>query len=256
MSYTVAIIQARMGSTRLPGKVLEKIGEYRMLDLVVKASLAIPGVDSVVVATTTSVHDQAVLTAAEQLGVHGYAGSEEDVLDRYYQAALLTDASVIVRVTADCPLLDQLVSGKVLERFKRGDVDYASNCHPRTYPDGLDTEVLSFNVLEQAWREASLPSEREHVTPFVWTRAERFRIGAVTHKRDLSSLRWTVDEPEDLEFIRAVLAHLNQVPPPYRMEQVLQILASNPGLTSINSHFRTNEGYTRSLETDGQLNRF
>jgi spore coat polysaccharide biosynthesis protein SpsF (cytidylyltransferase family) len=250
MSHTTAIIQARMGSTRLPGKVLAPVGDRPLLAFVVAAVQAMAGVNAIVVATTTAPADRAVMALAERLGVRGFAGDEEDVLDRYYQAARALGAEAVVRVTADCPLLDPTISSAVVARFHRGDVDYASNCSPRTYPDGLDTEVIAFDALEQAWREAELPSEREHVTPFIWKRLERFRIAAVTGATDLSGLRWTVDEPEDLEFVRAVCERLAPARPPYRMEQILAVLDRAPELGRINTGFRSNEGYARSLERD------
>ncbi|MBM4134039.1 MAG: acylneuraminate cytidylyltransferase [Nitrospira sp.] len=249
MSRTVAIIQARMGSTRLPGKILARIGAMTVLEHVIAAVRAIENLDDIVVATTTAPQDKAVLDLANRIGVYGFAGHEADVLDRYYQAALRHNAETIVRITADCPFLDPWVSSKVVARFRQGDVDYVSNCRPRSYPDGLDTEVFSFAALSEANMKGRLSSEREHVTPYIWNRPDRFRIASVVHPEDLSSMRWTVDEPKDLAFLLAVRDKL-EGEPPYHMDQVLAVLAQLPELQKINEGFMWNEGYLRSLEKD------
>ncbi len=244
----VAIIQARMGSTRLPGKVLADLAGRPLLERVVERARAIPGVARVVVATTVEEPDQAVMRLARALDVDAFAGSSEDVLDRYYGAACKVGASTIVRITADCPLLDPQVSGQVLARFRRGDVDYVSNTQPPTYPDGLDTEVLSFAALEQAWRQAELPSEREHVTPYIWKHPDRFRVANVASNEELSALRWTVDEPQDLEFTRAVYRYLHHDGRLFGMQEVLELLSRHPEQWAINQGIGRNEGYLKSLQ--------
>lgn len=250
MSRTVAIVQARIGSRRLPGKVLAEIGGSPLLAWVLTAAGAIAGVDQVILATTTHPQDRPLLALADTLGAVGFAGSENDVLDRYYQAAREFQADGVVRVTADCPLLDPAVSGQVLKNFLEGESDYVSNCHPCTYPDGLDTEAFSFQALEKTWKEARLPSEREHVTPYLWKHPELFRARSIVNPTDLSSLRWTVDEPEDLEFVRSICARLAPASPPYSMEQVLAVLRRHPNLAQRNAHYVRNEGYEKSLQQD------
>lgn len=244
------IIQARMGSRRLPGKTMADVAGAPMLSHVVRRAAAIPGVEQVVIATTAQPADRAIVEFASRTGVPCVVGSEDDVLDRFYQTARQIGATVIVRVTPDCPLLDPAVSGLVLARYLRDrTLDYVSNTQPPTFPDGLDTEVLSFPALEVAWRKAVLPSEREHVTPYLWRRPELFRTACVRHHRDLSALRWTVDEARDLEFVRLVYGHLGT--DDFGMEDVLDLLRRHPELAETNVGIRRNEGLRRSLETDG-----
>ena len=240
---TVAIIQARMGSSRLPGKVLKKIERCTVLEMVILAVREISGLDQVVVATSADPNDRAILVHAKQLKVDVFAGSQNDVLGRYYSAAKQFKAEVVMRVTSDCPLLDPGVSSTILDRFNRGKFDYVSNCHPASFPDGLDTEVFSFQALETAWGEAKLPSEREHVTPYLWNHPDRFQLGSVVQRVDRSGLRWTVDQPEDLEFVRAVCQKLQPQSPPYRMEQILEVLERFPEITQINAKYMRNESY-------------
>ena len=204
MSAVVAIVQARMGSSRLPGKVLLDIAGAPMLWHVVQRARRATTLDRVLVATSTATADDAVATWCVTTGVECFRGSEPDVLDRYYQAATQAGADVVVRLTADCPLLDPAVIDRVVTCFLTGSYDYVSNVAPPTFPDGLDTEVFYLAALQRAWQEAHKPSEREHVTPYLRQHPEFFRLGNVTHSTDLSALRWTVDEPADLAFVRAV----------------------------------------------------
>ncbi len=251
MSKVVAIIQARMGSTRLPGKVLMDIEGKSMLARVIERAGAIPGVDRVVLATTTAESDAPLVAVAEAEGAYCFRGSPEDVLDRYYQAARQVEATTVMRITADCPLLDPQVSGAVLARFQEGDVDYASNIHPPTYPDGLDTEVFSVESLERAWREAKLKSEREHVTPYVWKQPDKFRMANVSNTVDLSPLRWTVDEARDMEFARSVYSRLQRPGVLFGYEEVVALVERHPTLGEVNTGIDRNEGYTKSLAEDG-----
>lgn len=244
----VAIVQARMGSSRLPGKVLMEIVDKPMLQHVVERAAAAPGIDRVVVATTTDPQDDAVAALAEAMGVAVERGSVDDVLDRYVRAARNHDAEVVVRITGDCPVLDPQVVGRVVAAFQEADVDYASNVDPPTYPDGLDTEVIAMAALETAWREARAPSEREHVTTFIRRHPERFSMLTVQCDRDLAGLRWTVDEPQDLAFIRAVYDRLGTTP--FGMAEMLRLLEKEPDLAQVNAGIDRNEGYRRSLDKD------
>lgn len=243
---TVAIIQARMGSTRLPGKVLAEIAGHPMLWHVVQRARRAPLVDQVLVATSTAASDDALAAWCEQNFIPVVRGSEEDVLDRFYQAALQHGATTVVRITADCPLIDPQVLDKVIRRFQQGDVAYATNGIRYTYPDGLDTEVFSFAALEAAWRDASKPSEREHVTPYL--RNGSFAIANVENETDLSpqNLRWTVDEPADLEFVRGVFAALAHKEF-FTMSDVLAVTAESPELNLLKAGIAANEGYYKSL---------
>lgn len=245
---TIAIIQARISSTRLPGKVLADIGGKPMLWYVVRRAQAAKRLDQVVVATSNEASDDQIAEFCAATPVECYRGSEGDVLDRYHQAAQRFNADVIVRLTADCPLLDPEVIDKVVAGFYQGQFAYVSNTVRRTYPDGLDTEVFSREALERAWREAGLLSEREHVTPYIWKHPGLFRLGGVLNREDFSALRWTVDEPPDLEFVRAVYGHLGETS--FGMNQVLRLLKDYPELAGINAGFVQNEGYQISLRQD------
>lgn len=193
-----------MGSSRLPGKVLADLGGRPVVQHVVSRAAAIDGVDDVVLAIPEGADDDPLDAAARGLDVRVLRGDATDVLSRYYAAAQLTNADAIVRVTADCPLLDPEISGRVVARFHAGGADYVSNIHPPTFPDGYDTEVISRAALETAWREASDPYEREHVTPFIWKQPGRFRVANVSDVEDRSSWRLTLDTPADLERLRSI----------------------------------------------------
>lgn len=247
----VAIVQARVGSTRLPGKALLDVAGRPMIAHVVDRALAIDGVDAVVLATTVNPADDALADFARRRGMACTRGSEADVLDRFHQAVTEHPADAIVRVTADCPLLDPRVSGLVLAEYRRraGDIDYASNVRPPTYPDGLDTEVLSREVLERAWREADRASDREHVTSYIWRNPATFRLANVATEPSRAHLRWTVDEPADLEFVRAVYARLG-ARSLFGMDEVLELLDIEPELARINAGLARNDGYARSLRAD------
>jgi spore coat polysaccharide biosynthesis protein SpsF (cytidylyltransferase family) len=252
----LAVVQARLGSTRLPGKALLPIAGRPMVAHVVERIAAAPGVDQVVLATTLEPEDDALEDFARSAGLPCVRGSVADVLDRFRTAVSAHPADVVVRATADCPLLDPSISGLVVAEYLRRapDVDYVSNVHPPTYPDGLDTEVFSRAALERAWREASPDSsrDREHVTPYIWERRpERFRLANVRHPEDLSGLRWTVDDARDLDFVRAVYGAL--APDGTRlfgMHDVLALLCSHPALAAVNAGTRRNEGFERSRRAD------
>ena len=246
---TVAIIQARMSARRLPNKVLAEIAGRPMLWHVVDRARKVRSLDGVVVATSDSPADVAIANFCVQNGVECFCGSHNDVLDRYYQASKLLKAEVIVRLTADCPLLDSTVVEKVVEEFFTGDYDYVSNTLEPTFPVGLDTEVLRQEALEQAWRDARLMSEREHVTPYIWKHPLLFHLGNVKHDHDLSRFRWTVDEPEDLEFVRRVYRSLARRAS-FGMAEMLGLIEMHPELAKINAKFQRDEGYDKSVRED------
>lgn len=240
-----AIVQARMSATRLPGKVLAEVVGEPMLWHVIRRLRRSRLLDQIVIATSQGSADDAIARFCEQERVCCFRGSENDVLDRYYRAARACSADVVVRITADCPLLDAAVVDKVVHRFLDGGYDYVSNAMRYTYPDGLDTEVFSFSALERAWNEAVKPSEREHVTPYL--RAGKFRICNVENEDVLPpNLRWTVDEPADLEFIRRVFAAFAGAEY-FGMKEVLDFLNQHAAVQALNSSVISNEGYCRSL---------
>lgn len=248
-----AIIQARMGSARLPGKTLADLAGKPLLQRVIERSVSIPRVEQVVVATTKLTEDDPVADCVVACGATVYRGSPDDVLDRFVQAARQVDAKVIVRITADNPFVDPAVCDLVLGEFLRlaPDVDYVTNTLEPTWPDGLDVEVFSRAALERAGREARLPSEREHVTPYIYTHPDRFRIVKVKHASDLSGLRWTVDYPQDLVFARAVYERLDDGSI-FGTSEIISLLEAQPELAEINRGFIRNAGYLESVARERQ----
>lgn len=242
-----AIIQARSGSTRLPAKVLKEIQGETLLAHVIRRVQAIKKVDKVIIATTVNAGDDSILKIAEQCQVPCSRGSENDVLERYYEAAKKFGVKTIVRITADCPLIDPVVADQVIACFLKGGFDYVSNTLTPTFPDGLDVEVFSFAALEKAFKDAKKTSEREHVTPYIWGNPEIFKTGNYINKEDLSDLRWTVDTPADFEFIKTVYQHLYQPGKIFLMNDVLQLLSQKPEIETLNSGQTRNEGYSASL---------
>lgn len=240
----VAIIQARMGSSRFPGKTLADLAGRPMLARVAERVSLARAVDRVVVATSTAPQDDPIAEFCRNQRIPCFRGSEDDVLDRFYGAAKEHGADIVVRITADCPLIDPGVIDRVVERFQRGDCDYATNALRYTYPDGLDTEVFSMAALEQAWREARKPSEREHVTPYL--RSGKFRAVNVANETAASPQRWTVDHPADLEFVRGVYSAFGSRTD-FRYQEIVQLLKARPELAATQTETITNEGYYRSL---------
>lgn len=246
----VVIIQARMGSTRLPGKMMKKIDETPMVQFVVQSVKKAKKVHEIWLATTINPEDDVLATWAEENSVLWYRGSSDDVLDRYYQAAKLAEADIIVRVTGDCPLADPAVIDGVVEEFLKGGADYVSNTQPPTFPDGLDVEVCSFDSIEKAWKEATLSSEREHVMPYIWKHPELFRIKNVTHTPDWSNYRLTLDTEEDFVLIEKVIEECKKQGNDFSMNTVIDILTSHPEWLKINNKYERNEGYEKSLKED------
>ena len=232
----MCIIQTRIGSSRLPGKVLMNIGNKTAVENVVERIKRVSLIDEVIIATTTEDRDNAVEEEAKRLGVNYYRGSEDDVLSRYYHAAKKYDGDVVVRITSDCPLIDSEVSGRIIEFFlkNRDKYDYVSNTLERTYPRGLDTEVFTFKALEKAFNEAESKRDREHVTPYIWDNPKLFRIYQYKEQADTSELRWTLDTAEDLELIRKVYDYLKERGNEFTMEEVLELYKKHPELRYIN----------------------
>jgi spore coat polysaccharide biosynthesis protein SpsF len=246
----VAIIQARMGSTRLPGKVLADICGKPLLQRLIERVRATPGISRVVVATTTESADDVLADWCLTHEVPVHRGSVDDVLDRFWQCAQQHPAEFIVRVTADDPLKDPEVIAQAMALCASApEVDYASNTLQPTYPEGLDIEVVRFRTLERAAREATLPSEREHVMPYVWKHPDRFVLRGFGMKPDLSHWRWTVDKPSDLELVRRIFAHFADQPL-VGHQAVIAWLNENPELLAINAGIIRHEGYFKTLATE------
>ncbi len=234
----VAIVQARTGSTRLPGKVMKPLLGLPMLARLLERLARCQKLDDIVVATTDDGSEQPIVELVDSLNVHVFRGSEDDVLTRYYGATQRYGADVVVRITSDCPLIAPEVVDTCVEAFSAsgGDVDYASNVFTRTYPRGLDTEVFSMRALETAFKEATTPSEREHVTPFIWRQPQRFRLLDVVDTEDHSDLRWTVDTPEDFELVSRIYGALYPTNPAFSYRDVLRLLDEHPGWSGLNRH--------------------
>lgn len=230
---TVAIIQARMGSTRLPGKTLRPLAGEPMLARVVNRTRRARRIEKVVVATTESARDEPIVTFCRERGWPCFRGSEEDVLDRYHAAAVAHGADPIVRITSDCPLIDSALVDGVLAAYAEGGCDYASNSlEPRTYPRGLDTEVVARSALDAAWREDRDPRWREHVTPFIYRHPERFRLRRIANDQDLSFHRWTVDTEEDYALVSRIYDALDGEA--FGWKEVLALLEQHPDWMELN----------------------
>ena len=231
----VAIVQARLGSTRLPGKVLLDLAGEPMLVRDMDRLARAETLDEVVVATTVEPADEAIVDLCQERGWPCFRGSEKDVLDRYYRAAQEYQADAVVRITSDCPLIEPQVVDQVVKAFleRQPELDYASNTAPeRTFPRGLDTEVMRFDALERAWREDDDPAWREHVTPYIRRHPERFQTYGVLNDEDLSRMRWTVDTPEDLAFVRRIYEHFGH--DHFSWHEVLALLDRHPEWLAIN----------------------
>lgn len=247
----VAIIQVRMGSTRLPKKVLAEIECKPMLWHIIERVKRAKRIDKIIVATTDLQEDKKVVDVATTAGVDYFTGNEKDVLDRYYQAAKNFKADIIVRITGDCPVVDPELIDKTIDFFMKGNYDHVSTAYPKaTFPDGLDIWVFSFQALERAWKEAVLPSEREHVAPYMWKHRELFKIATFQNDEDLSNMRWTVDEQIDLKFIRAIYKRLYKPGKLFLMKDILNLLNKEPELAKINQSISKDEGYKKSLKED------
>jgi len=240
---TLAILQARMSSSRLPGKVLEKILGEPMLARQVERLLRAETLGDLIVATSENKEDDAIGALCREIGVRCFRGSLDDVLDRFYQCALKDNPDHVVRLTGDCPLADPDIIDQVVRFHLDGDYDYTSNVLPPTWPDGMDVEVMRFECLADAHGEAALPAEREHVTPFIYNHPERYRIGNFTRENDLSEHRMTVDEPEDLEKVRRIYGLLYSQNPEFSLEDVMSLMETDPALMNLNSHIGRNEGF-------------
>jgi len=248
----VAIIQARMSSTRLPGKVLMPLAGKPVLGHVVERIRACHTIADVVVATSIDVTDDAIEAWCQSSNVSCYRGSLNDVLDRYYQASLVNGADAVVRITADCPAIDPSIVDEVVHGFLAGGYEFYGLAGE--FPDGLDCTVFAFSALARAWREAALPSEREHVGPYIEKHPEIFKSGGLKKFSGLSHYRWTLDEPRDYEFLQRIFTKLYQQDQLFLASDVLTLLENEPELFQINSDIVRNEGYLKSLIKDGTVN--
>lgn len=246
----VAFIQARIGSSRLPGKVMMDLGGKPVIARVIERVRKASGIDEVVVVTTFDRKDLPIVCLCAEAGLRIFCGSENDVLDRFYQAARLIEPDHVIRVTADCPVLDPMVIEKTLALHLLTSADYTSNTFAERFPDGEDVEVMTFAALQTAWKQASLLSEREHVTPYIRKHPELFRHASLVGEKDYSSMRWTLDTEKDYRFLVAIYEALGTEKPSFGMDDILEFIGSHPDLVELNSGIGRNEGLAKSLRED------
>ncbi|MBU3759285.1 MAG: acylneuraminate cytidylyltransferase [Candidatus Omnitrophica bacterium] len=230
-----ALIQARMGSSRLPGKVMEDIEGKAMLARVIERVQKAAGLSAVAVVTSVTEQDQAIENFCLRVGVPCFRGSENNVLDRYYRAASYFKAEAVMRITSDCPLIDPVVIDELIWMFKEAKADYGSNFFERRFPRGLDAEVMTFAALEKVWMQAKEPYQQTHVTPYFYQNPSLFNIASLRCPMDQSAKRWTVDTLDDLCFVRAVY-HILRPRDFFNWREILDVLKHNPGLEILNSN--------------------
>ena len=251
----LAITQARMSSTRLPGKVLKDLLGAPMLARQMERLQRATLIDEHVVATSDSASDDPIADLCQSLGIKCFRGSLDDVLDRYYQAALSCESqpAYVVRATADCPLIDPAIVDACIRTCIEEACDYAGRSAPPTYPDGVEAECFRFDCLREAWKEARLPSEREHVTPFLRNHPERYKVRWMIAPQDRSELRWTVDEQLDLDLVREIYSALYPSNRNFGYEDVLRVVDQRPELQTMNAVYKRDAGLKRSLEDDARF---
>ncbi|WP_431029188.1 cytidylyltransferase domain-containing protein [Lysinibacillus sp. LZ02] len=233
----VAIIQARMGSTRLPGKILKKVNNKPLLSYQIERLQQSQYINELVIATTIETQDDLIIEFCKENSILYFRGSETDVLSRYYEAALAFKADAIVRITSDCPIIDVQIVDKTIQHFIESDkFDYVSNTVERTYPRGLDTEIFSFGALEKAYHEAVLERDREHVTAYFYTNPDVFSMGHIKNDMDYSKYRWTVDTIEDFELIKKIIQALYVKKPLFSLQDTIKVMNENPIWFNINAH--------------------
>lgn len=237
----IAIVQARTGSKRLPGKILKKILGRPMLSLMLERLSKSNLIDKIVVATTTNKEDDVIEKLVKLDGFDVFRGSELDCLDRYYRAAKFYHGKIILKITSDCPLIDPLLVDKIIQYFlnNKNKFDYVSNVRPPTFPDGLDVEIFTISALEHSWNKATKLNHREHTTTFIHSQPKKFKIGNFfmsKNKNLFLSHRWTVDYPEDFEFVKTIYENLYDDENVFLMNEILTFLKKHPNIWAINSH--------------------
>jgi spore coat polysaccharide biosynthesis protein SpsF len=241
LQNTVIVVQARTGSTRFPNKIIQPVLGKPLLSLMIERVQFSKFSGNLVVATTNEKEDDVIVKLCEREGINCFRGHTTDLLDRHYRASLERNADIVVKIPSDCPLIDPGVIDKVIDYYiqNASKFDYVSNLHPATYPDGNDVEVMPFNVLHTAWKEASKSFEREHTTPFIWDNPKRFRIGSVKWETGLDysmTHRWTLDYPADLEFVKAVYEELYD-DPFFSINDIIKLIEKKPEIKLINSKY-------------------
>jgi glutamate-1-semialdehyde 2,1-aminomutase len=238
----LAIIQARMKSTRLPGKVMKKILGRPMIGYLLERVSRAQQIDKIIVATSHDPANDVLVDYVESLGFDVFRGNENDTLDRFYQAAVQYSADQIIRITGDCPLIDPRVISQVIDALKQNNADYASNVNPRSFPKGLDVEIMTFQSLARSWREAQEQEDREHVTLFIRKRDD-FKKANVVYKDDLTCERWTVDHPEDFTLIENIYKRIYKDNSEFGLEDILAIKNKEPEWFFVNRKHHTATTY-------------
>jgi len=242
------IIQARMGSSRLPGKVLESVTENKtVLECVIDQLSHSKLISNIVVATSEKTIDDPIEELLQKKNIKCFRGNELDVLDRYYQCAKIHSIPIIVRIPADKPLIDPYFVDMIIKKFLESNIDYISTFNPPSFPRGSEVEIFTFSSLENTWKNASLPSEREHVTPYFY-KTKKFKIMNYSNNEDLSDIRYAVDRFEDLVLVKQIFKKINKTP--ILMENILKLLRDEPSLLKINEKADHDEGYKKSLLED------
>ena len=249
----VIIVQARMSSSRLPGKIQLPLAGAPLLARMVERAKAAKLANQVIVATSTESSDDGLVALGREFGFHVFRGALNDLLDRHYQAALACQADVVLKIPSDCPLIDPAIIDKVISFYLSNahQYDFVSNLHPATYPDGNDVEIMPFSVLKSAWENATRPLEREHTTPYIWENQQMFRVGNVTWECGLDysmSHRWTIDYPADYEFINEVYKALYSDHAIFDIDDILNLLQRQPALMHINSRYAGVNWYRNHLD--------
>ena len=247
---TNIMLQARMSSSRLPKKVLKPILGTPMLAHQIARLKNVTSVNEIIIVTSNDASDDAIADLCDDLKVKCFRGDLNNVLDRFYQASQQYPSDHVVRLTGDCPLIDPTIVDNVIALHQREGFDYTSNCVPATFPDGLDVEVMTSKALKSSWLQAVKPSELEHVTPFIRNNPGQFNFGSYLHECDLSSLRWTVDEQEDFDFVERIYQDLYPSNNTFDLNDILQHLKRHPELLKINQGFIRNEGLLTSQKID------
>lgn len=242
MAKIIVIIQARMGSTRLPGKVMKKIANKTVLNHVVNRVSMSKKIDKVVIATTENIEDDAIVKECENIGISYYRGSQDNVLSRYYNVAKEENADIVIRITSDCPLIDPIIIDKMVEYFieenKKDKLDYLSNTLVETFPRGFDVEVFTFDSLKRVYDNATHDFEKEHVTPYIYTNKEKFVIKNYSNNKNYSQYRLTLDTIEDYKVIKNIYDNLYKENKMFYIEEIISYLECNPEIAQINKEIK------------------
>jgi spore coat polysaccharide biosynthesis protein SpsF len=242
----IAITQARFGSTRLPGKVLKKIGTKTLLQIHLERITKAKKIDKLILATTHEKESDEICAIAQKMGLTSYQGSTNDVLDRYYQAAKSENPDYVVRITSDCPLVDPQIIDQVISLAIANNAEYCSNVYPPTFPDGMDVEIFKFSALKDAWENATKPDEREHVTLPIHNKSEKeHTCFNFSFSDNYNQYRLTVDEQEDFDLISKLILAIGD---DKTWLEYVEYIKLNPHLSKINSKYKRNEGYIKTSE--------